>query len=101
MSASVKVADDRLELSGQVTADNAVALRRQGEDWLARLAPQAPAAVDLSAVTSASSLLLSLLLCWGRAAKVRSQQLTFEGGSDHLLELARLNGVAGWLTGSA
>ncbi len=101
MSANVKIADGRLELSGQITADNAVSLRRQGEGWIASLAPEAQVAVDLTAVTSASSLLLSLLLCWGRAAKTRSQQLTFEGASDHLLELARLNGVAGWLTGSA
>ncbi|MGM0569674.1 lipid asymmetry maintenance protein MlaB [Marinobacter sp.] len=100
MTASVRVAGERLELAGQVTADNVVDLRRQGEDWLSRQPGQVAVTIDLTSVSTASSLLLSLLLCWRRAAEGRSQSLTYEGASPDLLELSRLNGVASWLTGS-
>lgn len=100
MTASVREAGERLELAGQVTASNVVALRRQGERWLAGCATGAAVTIDLSSVSSASSLLLSLLLCWHRAASRKSQHLAFDGASDQLLELSRLNGVSRWLTGS-
>ncbi len=100
MTASVRVAGERLELAGQVTADNVVCLRQQGEDWLSRQSGQSVVTIDLSSVSTASSLLLSLLLCWHRAAAARSQTLTYEGASPDLLELSRLNGVSSWLTGS-
>ena len=68
MTASVRKAGERLELAGRVTADNVAELRRQGESWLAERASGAAVTIDLSSVSTASSLLLSLLLCWHRAA---------------------------------
>lgn len=100
MTASVRKAGERLELAGRVTADNVAELRRQGESWLAERASGAAVTIDLSSVSTASSLLLSLLLCWRRAASRQSMTLTFEGAPEQLLELSRLNGVSRWLTGS-
>ena len=100
MTACVRKAGERLELAGRITADNVAELRRQGESWLAERASGAAVTIDLSSVSTASSLLLSLLLCWRRAASRQSMTLTFEGVPEQLLELSRLNGVSRWLTGS-
>ncbi|MFW5824289.1 MAG: STAS domain-containing protein [Marinobacter sp.] len=100
MTATVRADGNRLALAGGVTADNVAGLRQQGEAWLASLPPASSAVVDLSAVASASSLLLSLLLCWQRAAVRQSLELSFSGAPEDLMALSRLNGVSRWLTGS-
>lgn len=99
MSASVEPDGNRLTLAGRVTADNVLAIRQRGEAWLASLAPEAPASVDLSAVTTASSVLLSLLLCLRRQADQQQVALTFVGTPDDVAGLSHLNGVSHWLTG--
>lgn len=99
MSASAEPDGNRLVLAGRITAGNTLAIRQRGEAWLAYMAPGARASVDLLAVTTASSALLSLLLCLCRRAGQRQVTLTFTGTSDDLVGLSRLNGVSRWLTG--
>ncbi|MFC4259573.1 STAS domain-containing protein [Marinobacter lacisalsi] len=99
MSASAEPDGNRLALAGQITADNVLAIRQRGEAWLASLTPGVPASVDLSAVTTASSVLLSLLLCLRRFADQRQVTLTFAGTPDDLVGLSHLNGISRWLTG--
>ncbi len=101
MDATVEGQSGTLSLSGRITADNVVALRDQGEQWLARHGDGGAVTVDLTGVESASSVLLSLLLCWHRAAASEGLQLHYAGVSGDLAELSRLNGVSRWLTGSA
>lgn len=98
MSASAEPDGNRLALAGRVTADNVLAIRKRGEAWLASLPAGASASVDLTAVTTASSVLLSLLLCLHRRAGHGQVTLTFAGTPDDLSGLSRLNGVSRWLT---
>lgn len=98
MTASAEPDGNRLALTGRITADNVLAIRQRGEAWLASLSPGAPASVDLAAVTTASSVLLSLLLCLHRRADQRQVTLTFAGTPDDLAGLSHLNGVSRWLT---
>lgn len=98
MTATVRTDGNRLVIAGQVTADNVISLRRQGESWLVSLPPATRAVADLSAAAPASSVLLSLLLCWQRAAGRQGVGLQFAGIPGELAELSRLNGVSRWLT---
>lgn len=99
MSASVEPDGARLTLQGRITAGNVLGVRRRGEGWLATLAPGTQAVIDLSALTSASSVLLSLLLCLHRCAGRRRVEISFVQVPDDLSGLAQLNGVSRWLTG--
>lgn len=99
MSASAEADGSRLVLAGRITAGNVSAVRRRGGGWLATLSPGASARVDLAAVTTASSVVLSLLLCLRRRAGQRQVTLTFAGTPEDLVGLSRLNGVSRWLTG--
>lgn len=83
-----------LALRGSVSAANVQGLRRQGESLMAGMAGGQALTIDLSGLLSASSVLLSLLLCWGRYASSLGQDVSFEGASADLRELAQLNGVA-------
>lgn len=87
-----------LLVTGEVDALNAPALRRQGAELIAT-APGSGLTVDLAGLATASSVLLSLLLCWQRAGVARDLSLSFTGASADLAELARLNGVAAVLPG--
>lgn len=98
MTASAEPDGNRLALAGRVTADNVLAIRRRGESWLASLPPGTSASVDLSAITVASSVMLSLLLCLHRRAGQQQVTLTFAGTPEDLSGLSRLNGVSRWLT---
>lgn len=98
MIASADPDGNRLALAGRITADNVLAIRKRGEAWVASLSPGAAASVELSAVTTASSVLLSLLLCLHRRAEEQQVTLTFSGTPDDLSGLSRLNGVSRWLT---
>ncbi len=66
-------------------------LRAEGE----RLLGQAPAAVviDLGGVSRSTTVALSLLLCWVRAASVAGKSLRFRGMPASLLDVARLSGL--------
>lgn len=101
MTASLVEQGGCLALSGRVTADNAVALREQGKRWLAAQAGNQPLTVGLGGAETASSVLLSLLLCWQREASRQQRELLFSDASAGLTELAKLNGVSRWLTSPA
>ncbi|MEX0606083.1 MAG: STAS domain-containing protein [Marinobacter sp.] len=86
-----------LAVSGEVTADNVVALRQEGERQLA--ASGCDVEITLAGVENAHSILLSLLLCWQRAAKVREQKLIYSGMSERLSSLSALSGLSQHLPG--
>ncbi|NWO06144.1 MAG: STAS domain-containing protein [Alteromonadaceae bacterium] len=88
-----------LAVSGEVDADSVIALRKAGE----RLISQAtgPLTVDLSALATAHSAVLSMLLCWQRLAIQRSLQLAFRGGSERLVSLAALSNLDDQIPGFA
>lgn len=90
-------ADSTLAVCGQITADNVVALRSEGEQWLGSLGREVE--INLAGVENAHSILLSLLLCWQRAAKARNQNLIYSGISERLLSLCALSGLGQHLPG--
>lgn len=94
----VSLDENVLLVTGEVDASNVPALRRQGEDLIAK-APGSALTVGLTGLTTASSVLLSLLLCWQRAGAARGLTLSFTDASEDLSELARLNGVDSLLPG--
>lgn len=89
--------DGALALSGAVTPDAAVALRRDGDARIRQ--GSGPLALDLAGVTGASSVLLSLLLCWQRLAAERQRPLRFCNAPNDLVALAALGGVDHCLAG--
>lgn len=91
---AVSAVSDGLVLSGGVSAGNVPALRQAGERLIDTSRAGGALTVDLSGLTSASSVLLSLLLCWGRYASHQGRTVNFQGASADLRELAQLNGVA-------
>jgi len=90
-------ADSTLAVCGQVTADNVVALRSEGERWLGALGQEV--GINLAGVENAHSIVLSLLLCWQRAANARNQTLIYSGISERLLSLCALSGLSQHLPG--
>ncbi|KPP99769.1 STAS domain-containing protein [Marinobacter sp. HL-58] len=95
--ATLTLDDNRLTVSGEIDPLTVVALRRQGESLI--LGSKADLVVDLSAMTTAHSVVLSLLLCWQRLAQGRSQALHFTGVGDRLGSLAALSGLDDQLPG--
>lgn len=93
MTASLEaVSADRLTVVGSVHADNVFELRSRGEAMIRR-AEGKLLYLDLSGAERASSVLLSLLLCWFRFAKSVNTELVIEGASDEILSLAALSGI--------
>ncbi|MGM0773909.1 lipid asymmetry maintenance protein MlaB [Marinobacter sp.] len=88
---------DRLTISGDIDPLTVVALRKEGEALI--LGSKADLVVDLAAMTTAHSVVLSLLLCWQRLARGRSQSLEFTGVGQRLGSLAALSGLDGQLPG--
>lgn len=99
VAASVNADAGQLRLAGEVTAVNAVALRRQGEAVIA--GASGDVVVDLSGLRDAHSIVLSLLMCWQRAATAARRNLRFSGANSQLAALARLSGLLGYLPGIA
>lgn len=89
--------DGALVVVGHVTADNVVALRKEGERQLRTLGSEVE--IDLTGVENAHSIMLSLLLCWQRAAIARHQKLCYSGISDRLFSLCALSGLSEHLPG--
>ncbi len=85
-------ADSTLAVCGQVTADNVVVLRSEGERWLGSLGREVE--INLAGVENAHSIVLSLLLCWQRAAKACNQNLIYSGISERMLSLCALSGLS-------
>ncbi|MCL7945202.1 STAS domain-containing protein [Marinobacter sp. ATCH36] len=95
--ATVTLDNDRLTVSGAIDPLAVVALRKEGETLI--LSSKADLTVDLTAMTTAHSVVLSLLLCWQRLARGRSQTLYFTGVSERLGSLAALSGLDEQLPG--
>ena len=74
-----------------------VMVRKEGEALI--LGSKVDLVVDLSAVETAHSVVLSLMLCWQRLAESRSQTLRFVGVNDQLSSLAALCGLDAQLQG--
>lgn len=92
--------DGTLAVSGYVTADNVVGLRNQGEQRLGAInSAHGEVEINLTGVENAHSILLSLLLCWQRAAIARHQTLIYSGISERLLSLSTLSGLNQHLPG--
>lgn len=89
--------DGTLAVCGQVTADNVVVLRSEGERWLGSFDREVE--INLAGVENAHSIVLSLLLCWQRAANARNQNLIYSGISERLLSLCALSGLSQHLQG--
>ncbi len=86
----------RMVVAGAVDAANVVALRQQGEALIA--AERRDLVIDLSALETANSVVLSMLLCWQRLASSEGVGLTFEGVTGRLASLAALSNLDGELT---
>lgn len=95
--AAVTLDNDRLTVSGHIDPLTVVALRKEGEALI--LASKADLIVDLAGMSTAHSVVLSLLLCWQRLARGRSQTLHFTGVSERLGSLAALSGLDDQLSG--
>lgn len=80
--------DHTLTVDGEADAMAAADLRQRGEVLLA--GAKSDITVDLTKLTSASSSLLSVLLCWQRFAGERSLNLRFDHPGERLLALAAL-----------
>lgn len=84
-----------IELDGALTVNEVAAVHKRHGGLLAGDA--APAAVDLSAVESADSSALALLLEWQALARRQGRRLEFRSPPESLRVIARLTGVDGLL----
>jgi len=85
---TLNFSDNNLTIDGEADAMAAADLRQRGEALLA--GAKGDITVDLAKLTSASSSLLSVLLCWQRFARERSLNLRFDHPGERLLALAAL-----------
>ncbi|MBC7185178.1 MAG: STAS domain-containing protein [Marinobacter sp.] len=93
----VRLVDEVLLVSGEVSADTVVALRTQGEKLVR--AATGNLVVDLDDLATAHSVVLSMLLCWQRLAHQAGIALTFRGVSGRLASLAALSNLDDQLAG--
>jgi len=91
--------DNILTIDGEADAMAAASLRQRGEVLLA--GAEGDITVNLAKLTSASSSLLSVLLCWKRFARERSVHLRFDHPGERLLALAALANLNDALPGFA
>jgi len=80
-----------LVLKGKVTVDNVTTIRKAGEDIISKFSMDS--VIDLSAVSSAGAVTLSLLLAWLRAARSRNVSLVVINTPDRLFDMARVSGL--------
>ena len=95
-----------LVVTGEVTAGSVRALRAEGERLVgsSRSGSQSrggysEVCIDLQGVATASSIVLSLLMCWQRFALSQGINIRFTGISDRLHSLASLSGLDRQLSG--
>jgi len=92
MSVDFTIQENVITLSGIVTLSNALFVKQKGEqviraqrhDWV----------FDLSGVSKADNVILSILIAWLRAAKKRQTHITFQYLPKSVLNMAQLCGVA-------
>mgnify|MGYP000636152710 CR=1 FL=1 len=80
-----------LVLKGKVTVNNVTTIRKAGEDIISKFSMDS--VIDLSAVSSAGAVTLSLLLAWLRAARSRNVSLVVINTPDRLFDMARVSGL--------
>lgn len=95
-AATAELRDNELWVSGRVDADSVLALRAQGEALIRQHGGHL--IVDLSALETAHSVVLSMLLCWQRLAEKQGGSLRFRGISERLESLAALSNLRSQLT---
>ena len=91
-AATLAIDGDVLALTGVLDFDTVVALREQGEQWIAGPAPAA-FTLDLAAVEYSSSAGLALLLDWLRTAARCDKQARLSGMPADMQALARVGGL--------
>jgi phospholipid transport system transporter-binding protein len=96
---SLEFSGNTLKVEGEADATAAAGLRQRGEVLLA--GAKGDITVDLAKLASASSSLLSVLLCWQRFARERSLNLRFDHPGDRLTALAALANLNDSLPGFA
>lgn len=92
---------NRLRVSGDITPDNVLAIRKEGEKLLAsgEYEVKKELIVDVSELGAAHSVVLSLLLCWFRQASANNLSMRLDGVGGRLLSLASLCGLNNQLPG--
>ena len=92
MSAEVRCQEaNTLVLTGDVTAENVVTIRKKGEGILRKMPKDG--IVELSELKSANTISLSLLLAWLRLANQCNVSLTICGSPVALFDMARVSGL--------
>lgn len=78
-------------LAGEVTTDNALVLRHEGERALKDAS--ASLVVDLAGISRSTSAAISVLLCWMRAADRLGKKIQFANMPDKMFDVARVSGL--------
>lgn len=92
MSATLKsIGASAWTLSGEVTTDDAMSVRREGERLLKDAATLVT--VDLSGITRSTSAAISVLLCWMREAERLDKKMQFANMPDKMFDVARVSGL--------
>jgi phospholipid transport system transporter-binding protein len=86
----IRVAGDKIEVSGPMTMLGAAALLAEGEAAIASTAPN----FDLAAVTEMDSSCLAVVFGWMRAANAAGKSLRLLNPPQNMLSLAAVYGVA-------
>lgn len=92
-----QLVDGVLVVTGEVSADTVVTLRKQGEKLIGTASGNL--VVDLDGLVTAHSVVLSMLLCWQRLAHQAGLSLSFRGVSGRLASLAALSNLEDQLAG--
>lgn len=87
-----KTDDQTLSVSGVVDVDNAMALRTKGEELLKSLQGD-DIVIDLKGVEQSSSVGVSVMLCWLRAARAADKNLVFRAMPAKMFDVARVSGL--------
>lgn len=93
----VELSDGALRVSGEVTPDTVIGLRKEGEKLIRSVS--ADLVVDLDGLVTAHSAVISMLLCWQRLAHQAGISLSFRGVSSRLASLAALSNLDDQLSG--
>ncbi|TYC57994.1 STAS domain-containing protein [Marinobacter sp. BW6] len=93
----VQLSDGALIVSGDVTIDTVVGLRKEGEKLIRSVSVDL--VIDLDGLATAHSVVLSMLLCWQRLAHQTGISLSFRGVSGRLVSLASLSNLDDQLAG--
>jgi phospholipid transport system transporter-binding protein len=86
----IRVAGDKIEVTGPMTMQGAAALLAEGEAAIVSNAPT----FDLGAVTEMDSSCLAVVFGWMRAANAAGKSLRLLNPPQNLLSLAEVYGVA-------